>query len=66
MSRIDVGYLRLLYKDRTYEFGTKDSELKSEIKVINDSFWIRLLLSGCLVSITQLHYVTQIRVLKLK
>jgi hypothetical protein len=50
MSRIDVGHLRVLSKDRIYEFGPKDSKLKSEIKIVNDSFWIRLLLLGDLVS----------------
>ncbi|CAB4380415.1 unnamed protein product [Rhizophagus irregularis] len=46
MSRIDVGHLRVLSKDCIYEFGPKDSKLKSEIKIINDSFWARLLILG--------------------
>lgn len=50
MSRIDVGHLRVLSKDCIYEFGPKDSKLKSEIKIINDSFWARLLILGDLVS----------------
>ncbi|CAG8448853.1 5130_t:CDS:2 [Funneliformis caledonium] len=49
MSRIDVGHLRVLSKDHIYEFGPKDSQLKSEIKIVNDSFWIRLLLLSDLV-----------------
>ena len=49
MSRIDVGHLRVLAKDRIYEFGPKNSKLKSEIKIVNDSFWIRLLLLSDLV-----------------
>ncbi|CAH1756117.1 7174_t:CDS:2 [Entrophospora sp. SA101] len=48
MARIDQGHLRVLTQDRIYEFGPKDAKLKSEIKVVNDSFWIRLLLLGVL------------------
>ncbi|CAJ0764635.1 274_t:CDS:2, partial [Entrophospora sp. SA101] len=40
MARIDQGHLRVLTQDRIYEFGPKDAKLKSEIKVVNDSFWI--------------------------
>ncbi|CAG8516242.1 5187_t:CDS:2 [Ambispora gerdemannii] len=44
MTKIDSGRLRVLTKDRVYEFGPKDAKDRVEIKIINDSFWIRLLL----------------------
>ncbi|CAG8629734.1 16226_t:CDS:2, partial [Cetraspora pellucida] len=39
MSKIDFGYLRVLTKDCIYEFGPKDSTLRVNIKIVNDSFW---------------------------
>ncbi|CAG8505423.1 10769_t:CDS:2 [Dentiscutata erythropus] len=39
MSKIDYGYLRVLSPDCIYEFGPKDSTLRVNIKIINDSFW---------------------------
>ncbi|RIB17343.1 S-adenosyl-L-methionine-dependent methyltransferase [Gigaspora rosea] len=46
MSKIDYGYLRVLSPDHIYEFGPKDSTLRVNIKIINNSFWVRLLLLG--------------------
>jgi cyclopropane-fatty-acyl-phospholipid synthase len=48
MSRINVGRLRILAPEQVYEFGTGE-ELSAELKVINDAFWVRLLLLGDLV-----------------
>ncbi|CAG8670239.1 10391_t:CDS:2 [Acaulospora morrowiae] len=46
MSRIEVGYIRVISKEHVYEFGKKGSPLCSEIKITNDTFWVRLLLFG--------------------
>jgi len=48
MARISVGRLRVLSPERIYEFGP-GGELAAEIKVVKESFWVRLLLLGDLV-----------------
>jgi hypothetical protein len=48
MSRITVGRLRVLSAEEIYEFGP-GGELTAELKVVNDTFWVRLLLQGDLV-----------------
>ncbi|KAG9284706.1 hypothetical protein G9A89_002937 [Geosiphon pyriformis] len=46
MAKINFGHLRVLTKDRIYEFGKKESKDRAQINIINDSFWVRLLLLG--------------------
>jgi cyclopropane-fatty-acyl-phospholipid synthase len=48
MSRINVGRLRVLAPEQIYEFGPGGG-LSAELKVVNDAFWVRLLLLGDLV-----------------
>lgn len=48
MSRITVGRLRVLSPEEIYEFGP-GGDLTAELKVVNDTFWVRLLLQGDLV-----------------
>ena len=48
MSKITIGRLRVLTREQIYEFGPGGG-LGAELKVINDAFWVRLLLLGDLV-----------------
>lgn len=48
MARITVGRLRVLCPEKIYEFGP-GGEFAAELKVVKDSFWVRLLLLGDLV-----------------
>jgi cyclopropane-fatty-acyl-phospholipid synthase len=48
MSRINVGRLKILTPEQIYEFGPGGG-LSAELKVVNDAFWVRLLLLGDLV-----------------
>ena len=48
MGRITVGKLRILTEQGVWEFGdmvTKDAPC-AELRVINEAFWVRLLMSG--------------------
>jgi cyclopropane-fatty-acyl-phospholipid synthase len=53
MSRISIGRLRVLAPEDIYEFGPGGG-LKAELKVVNDAFWVRLLLLGDLVYISKI------------
>ncbi|CAG8482621.1 5488_t:CDS:2 [Paraglomus occultum] len=44
MAKINVGHLEIWTEERVYEFGSRDSQLKAKFKVLNESFWVRLLL----------------------
>jgi cyclopropane-fatty-acyl-phospholipid synthase len=52
MQNITVGHLRVLTHERTYDFpglcneNGDASSLKSELRVVNDAFWIRLCIMG--------------------
>ncbi|KIM79768.1 hypothetical protein PILCRDRAFT_73779 [Piloderma croceum F 1598] len=52
MQKITVGHLRVLTHERTYDFPRLCDEngdapnLKSELRVVNDAFWIRLCIMG--------------------
>ncbi|BFZ56644.1 hypothetical protein PYCC9005_003691 [Savitreella phatthalungensis] len=48
MKRITVGKLRILTEQGVWEFGdmlTKDAP-QAELRVVNDTFWVRLLIGG--------------------
>lgn len=48
MKRITVGKLRILTEQGVWEFGdlvTKDAP-SAELRVVNEAFWVRLLMSG--------------------
>ena len=50
LSRISEGHLRILTQNTTYDFPdtckTDDHDLKAELKVVSDTFWIRLATMG--------------------
>src|SRR5947207_15420317 len=48
MSKISVGRLRVLAPEQIYEFGPGGG-LNAELKIVSDTFWVRLLLLGDLV-----------------
>ena len=48
MERISIGRLRVLTPEQIYEFGPGGG-LFAELKIVNDAFWVRLLLLGDLV-----------------
>ena len=50
MAKINVGHLEIWTEERVYEFGPRDSQIKAKFKVLNESFWVRLLLLADLVS----------------
>ena len=48
MSKITIGRLRLLDPTHSYEFGKDDesNELRAELKIVSETFYVRLLLGG--------------------
>ncbi len=51
MSKITKGKLRVLTAQRVYEFGDLESpeDHVAELKVVNETFWVRMLIAGDLV-----------------
>ena len=48
MSRISVGRLKVLAPAQIYEFG-QGGGASAELKIVSDTFWVRVLLLGDLV-----------------
>lgn len=48
MQKITVGHLRVLTQGQIYEFGPRpgSGEKSIVLKVVNDTFWVRMLILG--------------------